>query len=165
MLSLSSPRLYPCLWFNYNAEEAARFYTQLIPNSSIQSVSRYPQAVAEQVGVSTDTAWVLLFRLDGQLIMALNGGPTYPLTPAASLMLTCTDQAELDHYWEALLDGGSSMACGWLTDRFGLSWQVVPQGLVELLSTGSSDVVGRVMEALMQMVKIDIGVLEAAARG
>lgn len=165
MPTLTAPRVHPCIWYNYTAEAAAEYYTALIPNSSIELVSRYSAAAAKQMGIAEGTAMVVNFRLDGQLIMALNGGPQFPLTPAVSLVLTCADQAELDRYWERLLDGGKPSQCGWLTDRYGLSWQVLPQGLGQLMSSAKGEAGQRVMAALMQMVKLDIGVLEAAARG
>ena len=164
MASISIPRIHPCLWFDGNAEPAAEFYASLIPNSAIASVSRYSDEAAKQMGIAEGSAMVVMFRLDGQLIMGLNGGPKYPLTPAVSLVLNCADQVELDHYWDRLLVGGQPSQCGWLTDRYGLSWQVVPLGLSELLSKAKGEAGQRVMAAMMQMVKLEIAVLEAAAR-
>jgi predicted 3-demethylubiquinone-9 3-methyltransferase (glyoxalase superfamily) len=165
MASISTPRICPCLWFDGNAEPAADFYTSLIPNSAIESVSRYSAEAAKQMGIAEGSAMVVMFRLDGQLIMGLNGGPMYPLTPAVSLVLNCADQVELDHYWDRLLVGGKTSQCGWLTDRYGLSWQVLPRGLSELLSRSKGEAGQRVMAAMMLMVKLDIAALAASAEG
>jgi predicted 3-demethylubiquinone-9 3-methyltransferase (glyoxalase superfamily) len=134
------------LWFDDHAEAAAELYCSLIPNSKITEVSRMD-----------GKAFTVAFELDGQRFVALNGGPTYELTPAASRFVNCTDQDEIDRYWNALLrDGGKPSRCGWLVDRFGLSWQIIPEELPRLIR----DPRGR--EAMMAMVKIDLAKLRAA---
>ncbi len=166
MATLVTPRIYPCLMFHTHAEQAAQYYCSLIPNSSIESVSRYTGESSQMAGMPEGTAMVVMFRLDGQLIMGLNGGPSNPMNQAVSLVLTCGTQTELDHYWQALLaDGGRPLQCGWLVDRFGLSWQIVPEGLMELVSGGDSAVAQRVLQQVWQMTKLDIAALEAAAGG
>jgi predicted 3-demethylubiquinone-9 3-methyltransferase (glyoxalase superfamily) len=135
------------LWFHEGAEEAARFYVSLFPDSQILGSS--PQSVK--------------FRLAGQEYIGLNGGSYYTMTPAISLYIDCGDQAEVDRYWAAFLEGGQAQQCGWITDRFGVTWQVVPRRLGELLENPAT--AGRTMEAMMKMVKLDVAALEAAAAG
>ncbi len=140
----------PFLWFDSKADEAARFYTSIFPNSRILEVA--PMTVT--------------FELAGQRVMGLNGGPHYQLTEAFSFFVNCDTQAEVDHYWDALLAGGGEPSqCGWLTDRFGLSWQVLPKLLSELLSDPDQERAGRVMQAMLGMVKIDSAGLQAAYDG
>jgi predicted 3-demethylubiquinone-9 3-methyltransferase (glyoxalase superfamily) len=155
-------RIAPCLWFNGDAEAAATQYVALFPNSRIGAVSRYGEGAPFAAG----TALMVEFELDGQRFQALNGGPMYKFTEAISLSIPCSTQAEIDHYWDGLLAGGGTPSqCGWLKDRFGLSWQVVPEALGRLMSGGDAAVTGRVVAAFMKMVKFDIAALEAAARG
>lgn len=149
----------PCLWFDTQGEDAARFYTSLFPNSRIVEISRYGEANPRQAG----QVMVVRFELDGQTFMALNGGPQYTFSEAVSFTIDCADQAEVDRYWETLTEGGEEGPCGWLKDRFGLSWQVVPTRLTELLGDPDADRAQRVMEAMMSMRKIEIAGLEAAA--
>jgi predicted 3-demethylubiquinone-9 3-methyltransferase (glyoxalase superfamily) len=137
------------LWFDDNADEAAAFYVSVIKNSSI--VSSSPLLVS--------------FVLDGQEFMALNGGPTYELSPAVSLFVECEDQAEVDHLWATFLEGGEAAQCGWLVDKFGLSWQIVPKRLGELMSDGDEEKSERVFQAMLEMVKIDVAALEKAYAG
>jgi len=152
------PPITPFLWYDTQAEEAAKFYTSIFPNSSIVSVTRYGDAgPGPKGGVMT-----AVFTLDGQEFIALNGGPQFQFTPATSFVVKCKTQAEIDRYWDTLSAGGRQDRCGWLTDRFGLSWQIVPAGLNQLLSRDAATA-GRVMGALMQMDKLDIATLEAAA--
>jgi predicted 3-demethylubiquinone-9 3-methyltransferase (glyoxalase superfamily) len=139
----------PCLWFDGNAAAAVDFYVALFPN-------------AERFG-DDDAAVMITFELDGRPFMALNGGPMYTFTPAISLVVSCENQDEVDHYWDGLLDGGEPSQCGWLTDRFGVSWQIVPNRLGELMSDPDPERAGRVAQAMMQMIKLDIAQLEAAA--
>lgn len=153
------PKPTPCLWFDTQGEDAARFYTSLFPNSRILEISHYGEANPGQAG----QVMVVRFELDGQEFMALNGGPQYTFSEAVSFSIDCTDQAEVDRYWEALTEGGEEGPCGWLKDRFGLSWQVVPTRLTELLTDPDADRAQRVMRAMMQMRKIEIAELEAAA--
>lgn len=155
---MTHPRCNACLWFHANAEAAARRYCELIPDSRIVSISRHgPNAPLPE-----GTELLVSVELGGVLFWFLNAGPHYTLNEAASIVVHCDDQPQLDRIWNALLDGGHAMACGWLTDRWGVSWQVLPARLESLLSGPNA---GRVMEALMGMVKIDIGALEAAAAG
>ena len=146
----------PFLWFDHQAEEAANFYVSLFPGSRITQVSRYGDAGPGPKG----SAMVAAFELQGQRLLALNGGPHYKLDSAFSLLVDCTEQGDIDHLWEKLGDGGAYNVCGWLTDRFGLTWQINFSGLPELLQGRNG---GRVMQAMMQMKKIDIAALQAAA--
>ncbi|TFU05989.1 VOC family protein [Polymorphobacter arshaanensis] len=152
----------PCLWFNGEAEDAAKLYTALFPDSSIGAVSRYGAGAPFPAG----TALMVEFSLGGQRFQALNGGPQFPHSEAISLSVACADQAEVDHYWDGLLAGGGSPSqCGWLQDRFGVSWQVVPAALGRLMSAGTPEQSGRVMAAMMKMRKFDVAALEAAFAG
>jgi predicted 3-demethylubiquinone-9 3-methyltransferase (glyoxalase superfamily) len=151
-----------CFWFDKDGEDAAKFYVSLLPNSRITAVSRYGEGAPLPEG----TALTVTFALGGTEFMALNGGPHFQHSEAASLMVQCDDQAEIDRLWNALLaDGGKEQQCGWLKDRFGMSWQIVPAKLRTLMQGGDADRTGRVMAALMQMVKLDLPALEAAYRG
>lgn len=151
-------RITPFLWFNGNAEEAANFYTSVFKNSSIGQVSRYGKNMPGPAG----SVMVASITLDGQTFTLLNGGPMFKFTEAVSFVINCKDQTEVDYYWNALTaDGGQESQCGWLKDKFGLSWQVVPEALPKLLSSGKQGV----MQALMGMKKIDLPTLEKAAEG
>lgn len=152
----------PCLWFDGKAEEAARFYVSLLPNSRIDSVLPY---TVETPGGKPGEVMLVEFTLAGSAYLALNGGPYFKFTPAISLSVTCADQAELDRLWDALLDGGTPMECGWLTDRYGVSWQIVPEAMTRMIKDKDSAKVRRVMEAMMTMVKLDIATLERAYHG
>lgn len=152
-------KVSPFLWFDGQAEEAASFYTSLLPNSRITSVSRYGEGGPAPKG----TAMSVTFELDGHEYMALNGGPHFKFTPAISLFVKCESQEEVDRYWDALIaGGGQSERCGWLKDRFGLSWQIIPTALGQLLQDKDRAKAGRVMQAMMQMTKIDIAGLRRA---
>jgi predicted 3-demethylubiquinone-9 3-methyltransferase (glyoxalase superfamily) len=146
-----------CLWFDTQGEEAANFYTSIFPNSSIGGVTPYPEGERKGQAMTVD------FVLNGQKFVALNGGPDFTFNEAISFQVPCTDQAEVDRYWEALCQGGEEGPCGWLKDKFGMSWQVVPDRLSELLSSSNSDTAERVAKALYSMKKIVIADLEAAA--
>jgi predicted 3-demethylubiquinone-9 3-methyltransferase (glyoxalase superfamily) len=146
------------LWFNQEAEEAVNFYTSIFNNSSIISSSRYSKGAQMQEG----TLMTAMFVLDGQEFIALNGGPMYQFTPAISLSVACEDQREIDYLWDALSSGGSSGRCGWLKDRFGLSWQIIPKNMGELLSPSDAEKAKRAMQAMLQMDKLDIQVLKNA---
>ncbi|MDX6546340.1 MAG: hypothetical protein QOG02_2114 [Gaiellales bacterium] len=152
-------KITPCLWFDTDGEEAARFYTSLFPNSRIAHVSRYGEAGPRPAG----TAMTVSFELDGEPFLALNGGPQFTFSEAISFQVSCADQDEVDRFWNALTEGGEEGRCGWLKDRFGLSWQIVPTRLPELLGNPDAEKAGRVMAAMMAMKKIEIGVLERAA--
>ena len=151
-------KLTTFLWFDNNAEEAVNFYTSIFKDSKIESVSRYGEAGPEQPG----GVMTIVFQLNGQDFTALNGGPVYSFTPAISFVVTCETQAEVDHYWEKLTAGGQEVQCGWLTDKFGLSWQIVPTVLGELMSDADGEKVRRVTEVMLKMVKLDIAALKQA---
>ncbi len=152
-------KITTCLWFDTEGEEAAEFYCSVIPNSRVNGVSRYGPAGPRPEG----TAMTVDFELDGKPYVALNGGPDYTFSEAVSLQVSCADQAEVDHYWDTLSQGGEPGPCGWLKDRFGLSWQVVPTALPELLGDPDPDRAQRAMKAMMSMGKIDIEGLRQAA--
>ncbi len=153
------PQLTPCLWFDTEGEDAAELYTSVFPNSKILEIGRYGSAGPRPEG----TVMTVTFELDGQEFLALNGGPEFTFNEAVSFQIPCRDQAEVDHYWEKLGEGGEHGPCGWLKDRFGLSWQVVPTRLTELLSDPDREKSQRVMAAMLQMGKIEIDELEQAA--
>jgi predicted 3-demethylubiquinone-9 3-methyltransferase (glyoxalase superfamily) len=151
------------LWFDTQAEEAARFYTTLFDDSEITQVSHYPDDVE---GMQAGQAMLVDFRLAGQGFMALNAGPEFRFSEAISLYVHCEDQAEVDRLWSALTaDGGEESMCGWLKDRYGLSWQIIPDRLGELLGDPDPDRARRAMQAMLKMQKIDVAALEAAADG
>ena len=153
------PKITPCLWFDTQGEEAARFYTSIFPNSRIVDVAHYGEAGPRDAG----TVMVVKFELDGQEFVALNGGPEFTFDEAISFQVDCADQEEVDLYSEALTDGGEQGPCGWVKDRFGLSWQVVPKRMIELLSDPDEAKAQRAMAAMLEMRKIDIAAVEAAA--
>ena len=159
--------LTPCLWFDDQAEAAARFYTGIFKNSRINHLVRYGEAGQEIHGRPPGSVMVVEFELDGQAFTALNGGPVFKFNEAVSFQIHCDTQAELDAYWEKLTAGGDAAAqqCGWLKDKFGLSWQVVPRRLAELMRTSDAAQADRTMTAMLQMKKFDIAALERAAQG
>lgn len=154
-------RIRPCLWFDTQAEEAANFYVSLFDNSRILETTYYGESGPMPAG----TVLTIAFELDGQELLALNGGPQYTFSEAISLSVSCQTQDEVDHFWNGLGGGGEFGPCGWLKDRFGLSWQVVPTALPRLLSHPDPEAAQRVMKAMMAMGKLDIAELEAAAAG
>jgi len=154
-------RITPFLWFDDRAEEAAKFYVSVFPNSKVSSTSRYDETTAKAAGRPPGSVMTVAFQLDGQQFVALNGGPHFTFTEAVSFVVNCESQAEIDHFWSALSAGGQEVQCGWLKDRFGLSWQIVPAILDELLQTGPEKA-RRVMTALLQMKKLDLEALESA---
>jgi predicted 3-demethylubiquinone-9 3-methyltransferase (glyoxalase superfamily) len=155
-------KIAPCLWFDGNAEDAARFYTSVFSESRIVTTMHYTDAGPGPAG----NVLAITFEIGGQEFMALNGGPQFPFTPAISLFVHCASQDEVDRYWTKLIDGGGSpWQCGWLKDRFGVSWQIVPDALGELLRDPDHAKASRVMKAMMQMVKLDLAQLEQAYRG
>jgi predicted 3-demethylubiquinone-9 3-methyltransferase (glyoxalase superfamily) len=152
---------YPCLWFDGNAEEAAEFYTNLLPDSRIDRVWRTP---ADTPSGPTGTVLTVDFTLSGQHVQGLNGGPDFRFNESISFVLECEDQAEVDRLWDGLTaDGGEPGPCGWLKDRFGLSWQIVPHRLNELIGDPDPERARRAMEAMLKMGKIDVAELERAA--
>ena len=152
-------KITPFLWFDTQAEEAAKFYASIFPKSKILNVARYGEAGPGPKG----SVMTVEFELDGQRMIALNGGPHFKFTEAISLSVSCKDQKEVDHYWGKLSQGGQEAPCGWLKDRYGLSWQVNPAILGELLASRDAKKAKRVMEAMLKMKKIDIAALKAAA--
>jgi predicted 3-demethylubiquinone-9 3-methyltransferase (glyoxalase superfamily) len=156
-------KITPCLWFDGNAEEAANFYITLLPDSRIRSVQRSP---ADNPSTPEGAVLVVEFTLAGQDFMGLNGGPQFKFNEAVSFIIDCEDQAEVDRLWDALTaDGGQPVQCGWLRDRFGLSWQITPRELPRLLADPDPDRARRAMQAMMGMVKIDVAELRKAANG
>jgi predicted 3-demethylubiquinone-9 3-methyltransferase (glyoxalase superfamily) len=156
-------KITPCLWFDGVAEEAAGFYVSLLPDSRIDKVMRSP---ADNPSTPAGGVLTVEFTLAGQSFLGLNGGPQFPFTEAVSFSIDCEDQAEVDRLWNALTaDGGKPVQCGWLKDRFGLSWQIVPRALPKLLSGPDKEGAKRAMEAMMEMVKLDVAELERAYRG
>ena len=154
-------KITPCLWFNVNAEEAVNHYVEIFENSRIGHVSRYGKGQH----MPESTVLTIMFELAGQQFMALNGGVQFPFTEAISLSVSCDTQAEIDHFWDRLTAGGKPVQCGWLKDKFGLSWQIVPAMLADLMSSGEPERANRVMTALLGMVKLDIAALQRAHDG
>jgi predicted 3-demethylubiquinone-9 3-methyltransferase (glyoxalase superfamily) len=152
-------KITPCLWFDTQGEEAANFYTSVFPNSRIVHVARYGEAGPRAAG----TVMTVNFELDGQSFVALNGGPDFTFNEAISFQVSCANQEEVDRYWSTLAEGGEEGPCGWLKDRFGVSWQIVPDRLPELLNDPDQEKAHRVMQAMLSMKKIEIGELEEAA--
>jgi predicted 3-demethylubiquinone-9 3-methyltransferase (glyoxalase superfamily) len=153
-------KISPCLWFDTEGEEAAQFYTSVFPNSRIVEVTRYGSAGPRDEG----TVMTVTFELDGQRFIALNGGPDFTFNEAISLEVDCETQDEVDSYWNALTEGGGEEGpCGWLKDKYGVSWQIVPRVLTELIGDPDQEKAQRVMAAMLQMRKIEIGELEKAA--
>ena len=154
-------RISPCLWFDGQAEDAANFYVSIFRNSRITAVSRCGEAGPGPKG----SVMVVSFELDGQAFTALNGGPMFKFTEAISMIVHCETQVEVDHYWETLSAGGQPGRCAWLKDKFGVSWQVVPTALIELMQDNDPAKSARVVQAMLQMTKIDIAVLQRAYQG
>jgi predicted 3-demethylubiquinone-9 3-methyltransferase (glyoxalase superfamily) len=147
----------PCLWFNGTAEDAARFYASVFPNSKIGDIARYPEAGTEIHGQLSGSVMTVEFELNGQPFLGLNGGPVFQFNEAISFQVFCETQEEIDHYWNKLVEGGGEhVQCGWLKDRFGLSWQVVPRVMSELMSGADPARANRVMAAMMRMKKLVI---------
>ena len=151
-------KITPFLWFDGKAEEAMNFYISIFRNSKIVSVARYGEAGPGPKG----TVMTVAFQLDGQEFVALNGGPQFTFSPAISFVVNCETQQEVDELWEKLSEGGEKQRCGWLRDKFGLSWQVIPSVLVEMLQDKNAEKSKKVMEAMLQMDKIDINILRRA---
>jgi predicted 3-demethylubiquinone-9 3-methyltransferase (glyoxalase superfamily) len=156
------PRITPFLWFDTEAEEAAEFYCSIFPNSKITNVSHYSDAGPQPAG----SVMTVSFVLDGLEITALNGGPHFTHSEAFSLAISCADQDEVDYYWDKLTaDGGEESQCGWLKDRFGLSWQVIPEGMMDVIRSDDPERTQRAMQAMFSMKKLDLAALKAAADG
>ena len=156
-------KITPCLWYDHNAEEAANFYVALFPDSRIDNVVRSP---ADNPSTKEGAVLVVEFTLDGQKYIGLNGGPQFPFTEAVSFQVRTEDQAETDRLWDALTaNGGEESVCGWLKDRWGLSWQITPRVLMEAMTGADKQAAKRAFEAMMTMQKIDVAKIEAARRG
>ncbi len=158
-------KITPFLWFDDQAEEAAKFYTSIFKNSKIGKIARYDKAGEKAAGRPAGSVMTIEFQLEGQEFVALNGGPHFKFTEAISFVVNCQTQEEVDYYWKKLSEGGKEVQCGWLTDKFGVSWQVVPTILPELLSNKDAAKSQRVMQAMLKMVKLDIKKLKRAAEG
>lgn len=160
-------KITPCLWFDDEAEEAARFYTAIFGNSRINTIACYGEVGQEIHGKAAGTVMTVDFELEGQAFTALNGGPIFTFNEAISFQIDCKTQEEVDYYWEKLSEGGNPQAqqCGWLKDRYGVSWQVVPTVLTEMLKDPDYEKSQRVMAAMLEMKKIDIAALERAFAG
>ena len=157
-------RITPFLWFNDQAEQAAQRYVSLFENSRITHVARYTREVAQAAGRKEGDVMTVAFELDGQSFTAINGGPIFKLSEAFSLVVHCRSQQEIDHFWNGLIaDGGAESQCGWLKDRYGLSWQIVPEELIELMTGPEQAKAARAMGAVMQMRKIDLEQIRKAA--
>ena len=160
---MARPKVYPCLWFNHNAEEAANFYVSLLPDSRIEKVIRSP---ADTPSGPEGMPLLVDFTLAGQHLQGLNGGPDFAFNEAISIVIECEDQAEVDRLWDALTaDGGEPGPCGWLKDRFGLSWQIAPRELNDMLESDDADGARRAMQAMLRMGKIDLEACRRAFRG
>jgi predicted 3-demethylubiquinone-9 3-methyltransferase (glyoxalase superfamily) len=164
---MPTSRIQPCLWFDSEAEEAARYYVGVFRNSRITRITRYGKAGREIHGKPEGSVLTVEFELDGQRFTALNGGPAFKLNEAVSFEIYCETQEEIDYYWDKLTPGGDPKAqqCGWLKDRFGLSWQVVPAELTEMLADETSEASQRAFEAMLHMKKLDMAELRKAYEG
>ncbi len=159
-------KITPCLWFNKNAEEAMNMYVSIFLDSKIVSIQRYPEGPLEEPMKGMEGKVITgIFELNGQSFMAFDGGPTFKFTEAISMQIECKDHEEVDYYWDKLVKGGEPSQCGWLKDKFGLSWQVVPKALGELLQDEDKVKSKRVLDVMMQMVKIDVATLQKAYDG
>jgi len=154
-------KITPFLWYNNQAEEAANFYVSIFKNSKVKNVARYPEGSPAPVG----SVMTVEFELDGQEFVGLNGGPNFKFTEAVSFVVNCETQEEVDYFWDKLLEGGTESQCGWLKDKYGLSWQVTPTILSELFKDKDPQKSKRVMQAMLQMKKMDIETLKQAAAG
>jgi predicted 3-demethylubiquinone-9 3-methyltransferase (glyoxalase superfamily) len=155
-------KITPCLWFNDQAEEAMRFYVSIFENSTVGRVTCYGEAGAKVSGRPKGSVMTATFEIEGQEFMALNGGPHFTLSEAVSFIVKCDTQKEIDTFWEKLSEGGEKGDCGWLKDKFGLSWQIVPTVLSDMMQDKDADKTNRVMQAILQMKKLDIARLQEA---
>jgi predicted 3-demethylubiquinone-9 3-methyltransferase (glyoxalase superfamily) len=162
-MPIAQQKITPCLWFDTEAEAAANHYVSIFKNSKIVKIGRYGKEGKEIHGKAAGSVMAVEFEIEGQKFVGLNGGPQFKFSEAISFQITCDSQAEIDHFWSKLTDGGKEVQCGWLKDRFGLSWQVVPRVLPELLGNANAEKADRVMKAMLQMKKFDIAALQEAA--
>lgn len=163
-MQLAAKKITPCLWFDTEAEEAARFYCSVFKDSRMGTINRYVDEGQEIHGKEAGSVMAVEFEIAGQKFVGLNGGPQFKFTEAVSFQVHCDDQDEVDYFWEKLTEGGKEVACGWLKDKYGLSWQIVPKALFEMLS-GDQAKAQRVTKAFMQMKKFDIAELRRAYDG
>ena len=159
------PRITPCLWFDHQAEETAKFYVSIFKNSKIGKVARYGEAGAKVSGQPKGSVMTVTFRLDGQDFMALNGGPDHKFTEAISFFVDCKTQEEVDELWNKLTEDGEEGPCGWLKDKFGLSWQIVPRGMSEMMNDPDKAKSERAFQAMLEMKKLDVDTLRRAFNG
>ena len=164
-MPIAAKTITPCLWFDTQAEEAANFYCAIFKSSKITSISRFPEAGQEVHHKPAGSVMVVAFELDGQPFTALNGGPQFTFDEAVSFQVMCETQVEVDYYWNALTAGGEEGPCGWLKDKFGLSWQVVPTAIPRMMTDPDRAKSARVMNAFMQMKKLDLAAIERAFNG
>jgi predicted 3-demethylubiquinone-9 3-methyltransferase (glyoxalase superfamily) len=164
-MAITTQKITPCLWFDTEAEEAANFYVSIFKDSEIRSVNRYGKEGYEVHGKPAGSVMAVEFEIEGQKFVGLNGGPQFKFDEAISFQIHCKTQDEIDYYWSRLAEGGKEVACGWLKDKFGLSWQVVPTPLFEMLSDKDPVKTGRVTKAFLQMKKFDIAKLRQAFEG
>jgi predicted 3-demethylubiquinone-9 3-methyltransferase (glyoxalase superfamily) len=158
-------KITPFLWFDDRAEEAVRFYVSIFPNSRIGNITRYGEAAARAAERPEGSVMTIAFQLDGQDFVAINGGPAFTFSPAISFVVGCRTQEEVDEFWEKLSDGGQTQQCGWLTDRFGVSWQITPVALWEMIEDEDTNKSEQAMRAMLEMDKLDIARLEEAYAG
>ena len=164
-MPIAAQKIQPCLWFDTEGEAAAKHYVSIFKNSKLGRIGRYGKEGKETHGKEAGLVMTVEFELEGQKFLALNGGPQFKFDEAVSLQVLCETQAEIDYFWSRLSEGGSEGPCGWLKDKFGLSWQIVPTVVAGLLQDENSEKAGRVMKALLQMRKLDIAALQHAAAG
>jgi predicted 3-demethylubiquinone-9 3-methyltransferase (glyoxalase superfamily) len=164
-MKVAARKITPCLWFDTQAEEAAQFYVSIFKNSKINAISRYPKAGQEIHGKPPGSVMTVAFEIDGQVFVALNGGPQFKFNEAVSFQINCETQEEIDHFWNKLTENGQEGPCGWLKDRYGVSWQVVPAVLPEMLMDPDAEKAARVTKAFMQMRKFDVAALKRAHAG
>jgi predicted 3-demethylubiquinone-9 3-methyltransferase (glyoxalase superfamily) len=157
---MTTQKIGVCLWFDDQAEEAVNFYASIFKNSKIGTVTRYGPDMPGEEG----TVMTIPFEIEGQQFLALNGGPVFQFSPAISLIVNCESQAEIDEMWERLSEGGATEQCGWLKDKYGVSWQIVPADLDEMLRNADAEKVNRIMNAVLKMEKIDLALLQQAAQ-
>jgi predicted 3-demethylubiquinone-9 3-methyltransferase (glyoxalase superfamily) len=161
-MQITTPKIMPCLWFDTQAEDAAKYYVSVFKNSKLGKLSRYGKEGKEIHGKEAGSVMTAEFEIEGQKFVALNGGPHFKFNEAVSFQILCETQAEVDYFWDKLAQGGNEGPCGWLKDKFGLSWQVVPAVLPEMLKDENAEKAQRVMKAMLQMRKIDIAALKRA---
>ena len=161
-MQMTATRITPCLWFDSQAEDAAKFYASVFKNSKIGKISHYGKEGFEVHGRKAGTVMTVEFEIEGQKFVALNGGPHFQFNEAVSFQIHCETQAEIDHFWSKLTEGGKEQPCGWVKDRFGLSWQVIPNALPQMLMDENSEKAQRVMKSMLQMRKIDLDALKRA---